>query len=116
MPKNIPAAVVHVPLKTRFAYPRAQLSESQELHRSSGLMIEILIVDYIDRVRASKWVSKVHFGNNANMSFSYRAAKSLDFGAEDCLHLSESGAPNANFRKISVRKTIWDLEFPEHFL
>ena len=54
MPKNIPAAVVHVPLKTRFAYPRAQLSESQELHRSSGLMIEILIVDYIDRVRASK--------------------------------------------------------------
>ena len=25
MPKNIPAAVVHVPLKTRFAYPRAQL-------------------------------------------------------------------------------------------
>ena len=27
-----------------------------------------------------------------------------------------SGAPNVNFRKISVRKTIWDLEFSEHFL
>jgi len=25
-----------------------------------------------------------------------------------------SGAPNVNFRKISVRKTIWDLEFLEH--
>ena len=25
-----------------------------------------------------------------------------------------SGAPNVNFRKISVRKTIWDLEFSEH--
>ena len=25
-------------------------------------------------------------------------------------------APNVNFRKISVRKTIWDLEFSEHFL
>lgn len=89
MPKNIPAAVVHVPLKTRFAYPWAQLSGPQGLHRSSGLMIEILIVYYIDRVRASEWVSKVHIGNNANMSFSYRTPKSLDFGAEDCLHLSE---------------------------
>ena len=28
----------------------------------------------------------------------------------------ESGAPNVNFRKISVRKTIWDLEFSEHLL
>lgn len=52
-------------------------------------MIEILIVDDIDRVRASERVSKVHFGNNANISFLYRAAKSLDFGAEDCLHLTE---------------------------
>ena len=25
-----------------------------------------------------------------------------------------TGAPNDNFRKISVRKTIWDLEFSEH--
>ena len=29
-------------------------------------------------------------------------------------HLSR--APNVNFRKISVRKTIWDLEFLEHLL
>ena len=28
----------------------------------------------------------------------------------------QSGAPNDNFRKISVRKTIWDLEFSEHLL
>ena len=27
-----------------------------------------------------------------------------------------SGAPNGNFRKISVRKMIWDLEFSEHLL
>ena len=27
-----------------------------------------------------------------------------------------SGAPNNNFRKISVRKTICDLEFSEHLL
>ena len=27
-----------------------------------------------------------------------------------------SGAPNVNFRKISVRKMIWDLEFSEHLL
>ena len=26
------------------------------------------------------------------------------------------GAPNVDFRKISVRKTIWDLEFSKHFL
>ena len=28
----------------------------------------------------------------------------------------DSGAPNDNFWKISVRKTIWDLEFSEHLL
>ena len=27
-----------------------------------------------------------------------------------------TGAPNDNFQKISVRKTIWDLEFSEHLL
>ena len=27
-----------------------------------------------------------------------------------------SGAPNVNFRKISVRKTICDLEFSEYLL
>ena len=26
-----------------------------------------------------------------------------------------TGAPNVNFRKIYVRKTIWDLEFSKHF-
>ena len=29
---------------------------------------------------------------------------------------AKSGAPNHNFQKISVRKTIWDLEFLEHLL
>ena len=29
---------------------------------------------------------------------------------------SSSGAPNVNFRKMSVRKTISDLEFSEHLL
>ena len=28
----------------------------------------------------------------------------------------ESGAPSVNFLKMSVRKTIWDLEFSEHLL
>ena len=27
-----------------------------------------------------------------------------------------TGAPNVNLRQISVRKTIWDLEFSEHLL
>ena len=33
-------------------------------------------------------------------------------------HISSiiTGAPNDNFWKISVRKTIWDLEFSEHLL
>ena len=31
-----------------------------------------------------------------------------------CIARYISGAPNVNFRKISVRKTIWDLEFSEH--
>ena len=31
-----------------------------------------------------------------------------------CMYVS--GAPNVNFRKIFVRKTIWDLEFSEHLL
>ena len=30
--------------------------------------------------------------------------------------VEKPGAPNTNFRKISVRKTIWDLEFSEHLL
>ena len=30
--------------------------------------------------------------------------------------VDQPGAPNVNFRKISVRKTIWDLEFSEHLL
>ena len=30
--------------------------------------------------------------------------------------LASSGAPNVNFRKISVPKTIWDTEFSEHFV
>ena len=29
-------------------------------------------------------------------------------------HIIITGAPNVNFRKISVRKTIGDLEFSEH--
>ena len=29
---------------------------------------------------------------------------------------AKSGAPNDYFQKISVRKTIWDLEFSEHLL
>ena len=32
------------------------------------------------------------------------------------LRLHVSRAPNVNFWKLSVRKTIWDLEFSEHLL
>ena len=32
------------------------------------------------------------------------------------LAVHASGAPNTNFRKISVWKTIWDLEFSKHLL
>ena len=33
-----------------------------------------------------------------------------------CVAGYQSGASNDNFWKISVRKTIWDLEFSEHLL
>ena len=33
-----------------------------------------------------------------------------------CSRSQSTGAPNDNFRKISVRKTIGDLEFSEHVL
>ena len=33
-----------------------------------------------------------------------------------CFGLTLSGAHNVNSRKASVRKAIWDLEFPEHLL
>ena len=32
------------------------------------------------------------------------------------LYIIYSGAPNGNFRKISVQKAIWDLEFSERLL
>ena len=31
-------------------------------------------------------------------------------------YVDETGAPKVNFRKISVRKTIWNREFSEHLL
>ena len=31
-------------------------------------------------------------------------------------YFQKPGAPNVNFRKLSVRKTTWDLEFSEHLL
>ena len=34
----------------------------------------------------------------------------------DGFHLGVARAPNVNFRKISDRKMIWDLEFSEHLL
>ena len=34
----------------------------------------------------------------------------------DYLLTISSGAPNVNFRKVSVRNTIWDLQFTEHLL
>ena len=34
----------------------------------------------------------------------------------NCPAFNKAGAPNVNFRKISVRKMIWDLEFSEHLL
>ena len=65
-------------------------SGSQGLHsRLSGLMIEIPIVEYIHGIKAREWVSKGHFGNNANMSFSYRAAKSRFRSRRFLLHPSE---------------------------
>ena len=38
------------------------------------------------------------------------------WGTRKWLIIRISEAPNVNFRKISVRKTIWDLEFSEHLL
>ena len=42
-----------------------------------------------------------------------------DYSAKKFKKRSEihnTGAPNVNFWKISIRKTIWDLEFSEHLL
>ena len=43
-------------------------------------------------------------------------SQTRNFSVSRSYRTSHSGAPNVNFRKISVRKTIWDLEFLEHFL
>ena len=42
----------------------------------------------------------------------------MDSFLEPCVCFARvvPGAPNVNFRRISVRKTIWDLEFSEHLL
>ena len=46
-------------------------------------------------------------------SFLFPAVLSANFAIINCI---DSGAPNVNFPEISVRKTIWDLEFSEHLL
>ena len=38
------------------------------------------------------------------------------YGPTAVYGIPPTGAPNVNFRKISVRKTILDLEFSEHLL
>ena len=56
-----------------------------------------------------------------------KAKNQLQFGSQVMIHrlaifnklnwsMRGAGAPNGNFRKISVRKTIWDLEFSEQLL
>ena len=49
------------------------------------------------KFRIRKQTSKPHCYYRCSLRFNYLAPY--------------SGAPNVNFRKISVRKTIWDLEF-----
>ena len=41
---------------------------------------------------------------------------SSDTGLPEIAYVRMSGAPNVNLRKISVRKTISDLEFSEELL
>ena len=50
------------------------------------------------------------------LSFRSPAEKKQTGTNKQTLFGNYSGAPNVNFRKISVRKTIWNLEFSEHFL
>ena len=40
----------------------------------------------------------------------------VESGAFAAINSYNAGTTNVNFRKISVRKMIWDLEFSEHLL
>ena len=49
--------------------------------------------------------------------FRFFSNRFLNSTAKTCFYLHiYTGAPNVNFRKSSVRKTIWELEFSEHLL
>ena len=60
-------------------------------------------------------IKRVEFRENMPGFLSPKTKKIVHKASFDC-NVSNSGAPNVNFRKISVRKTIWDLEFSEHLL
>ena len=57
-------------------------------------------IDFLIRLGSGYYSKQPYVGKNE------RTSKDTDLW----------GTPNINFRKIFVRKTIWDLEFPEHFL
>ena len=72
------------------------------------------------RITGSTFRIFFHY-KNRTMGFLAKKLGSLSKGVfgprtgSEAFPLSISGAPNVNFRKISLRKTIWDLEFSEHF-
>ena len=53
---------------------------------------------------------------NYLMTANFSTQRPLNFIWKVTILKKNAGVPNDNFRKISVRKTIWDLEFSEHLL
>ena len=69
-------------------------------------LFDVFIRDRIDREPHSlKYVY--------TLNLAYKVQNFSDYSAQ---YLLEQGHPTAIFGKISVRKTIWDLEFSEHLL
>ena len=77
--------------------------------------------DFPLRIKANK-LSVEGPGKYLNDDLKIEEAKTEILAVMTCITVMlipsslKSGAPNVTFRKISVRKTIGDLEFSEHFL
>jgi len=90
--------------------PNGQVNFFEEFNLQKNFEINLLIKTFFG-------LAEMIFGL-VNVSFSlpkWQAVKMTFFAP--CYHtLILWGAPNVNFWKISVRKTIWDLETSEHLL
>ena len=64
-----------------------------------------------------KLIWTVFFSSFCDLAITLESWEIVGYSRCLIVWLTVQGHPcNVNFRKISVRKTIWDLEFSEHFL